>query len=48
MTSIFYLEKWIRRKGKKSISKINALTQRHTESFHLPIFNKREKFICLK
>lgn len=46
-TSILYLEKWIRRK-EKSMFKINVLTQRHLESFHLPLFNKREKFICLK
>lgn len=46
-TSILYLEKWIRRK-EKSMFKINVLTQRHIESFHLPLFNKREKFICLK
>ena len=46
-TSILYLENWIRRK-EKSMFKINVLTQRHLESFHLPLFNKREKFICLK
>lgn len=33
---------------KKSIFKINVLTQRHIESFHLPLFNKRGKLICLK